>query len=349
MVAARSGYPAVVELLLASGGNPNVHGARGQTALMWAVSQKHPDVVKVLLAHAADISARSVTLSQVQAVTPHGYLPYNRDIPFGNETALWFAARVGDLASARLLVAGGANVDDADAWGVSAVTVAAHSGFEDVVEFLLDNGANPNAAGPGFTGLHEAIVRRDERMVSALLAHGADANMPLKTWTPMRRSSDDWHFEPDLVGATPFWLAARYAEPGIMRLLMKHGADPLFVHHSEKVTSARGDAKAYETRKEATTALMAIMGMGGGGDAWVEAEKDKIATETLEAVQFAVELGIDVNAVNTDGGTALDGANGLQPKNDAVVKFLIEKGAKPGTRKSSAPGRGYGRGGREVI
>jgi ankyrin repeat protein len=37
----------------------NAHGARKQTALMWAVSQQHPDVVKVLLAHGADIHARS--------------------------------------------------------------------------------------------------------------------------------------------------------------------------------------------------------------------------------------------------------------------------------------------------
>jgi uncharacterized protein len=344
-VAARSGYPGVVELLLANGGNPNVHGARGQTPLMWAVAQKHPDVVKVLLAHGASISARSATLSQVQAVTPHGYLPYNRNIPFGNDTALLYAARVGDLASAKLLVDAGAHVDDADAWGVSAVTLAAHSGFAEVVEFLLEKGADPNAAGPGFTGLHEAIMRRDEKMVSALLAHGADPNLPLKTWTPTRRSSEDRNFEPELVGATPFWLAARYTEPGIMRLLVKHGADPLFVHHSEKVTSARGDAKAYETRKESMTALMAATGMGGRGTAWVEPERGQVAAETFEAVQLTVELGVDVNAVNTDGSTALDAANALRPKNDAVVKFLIEKGAKPGEKKAPAPGgRGYGRG-----
>ena len=43
------------------------------------------------------------------------------------------------------------------------------------------------------------------------------ANTPLRTWTPTRRSSNDFHFEPALVGATPFWLAARFSEPGIMR------------------------------------------------------------------------------------------------------------------------------------
>ena len=117
---------------------------------------------------------------------------------------------------------------------------------------------------PGFTALHVAIMRRDEKMVSALLAHGADPNTPLRTWTPTRRSSHDFHFEPVLVGATPFWLAARFTQPGVMRLLVKHGADPLFVHHSNYVTGGR-----YEERTEVTTVLMAAAGMGGG-TAWVQ-------------------------------------------------------------------------------
>ena len=129
MVASRSGNPAVVEQLLAKGANVNAHAARGQTALMWAVAQKHPDVVKVLLAHGADVHARSDVWSEVMAVPPHGHLDYNRAIPHGGDTALMFAARVGDLASATLLVAAGANVNDADAWGVSATALAAHSGY----------------------------------------------------------------------------------------------------------------------------------------------------------------------------------------------------------------------------
>jgi ankyrin repeat protein len=295
---------------------------------MWAVAQKHPDVVKVLVAHGVDIQARSNRESMVQAVTPHGYLPYNRDIPFGSDTALLFAARSGDLASAKLLVAAGANVNDRDAWDVSAVTLAAHSGFEELVEFLLENGADPNAAGPGFTGLHEAIMRRNERIVAALLAHGADANMPLKTWTPLRRASDDYNFDPELVGASPLWLAARWSEPAIMRLLLKHGADPLFVHHAEYVVSGRGSGSEYETKKETLTTLMAVTGMGGGR-AWAAAEHAKGENPTLEAVKTLVELGVDVNATNTDGHTALDAAKTL--KNDAVVQFLLEHGAKPGT------------------
>ena len=327
MVAARSGAPAIVELLAAKGANVNARGARGQTVLMWAVAQKHPEVVRVLLARGADIRARSDSWSEVMAVSPHGYLEYNRAIPHGNETALMFAARVDDLASARLLVAAGADVNDEDAWGVSAVVLAAHSGFTDVVEFLLEKGANANADKAGFTALHEAVMRRDENLVKVLLNHGADANAPIRTWTPARRSSRDFNFPPELIGATPFWLAARFTEPEVMRLLVKHGADPLFVLRSERMVEGRG--VAWEERKEATNAVMAAAGMGGGGSSWIEIERSQREKLALEAVKLAVELGVDVTAKNLDGRTSLDSAKRLGW--ESVAAFLVEKGAKPGT------------------
>jgi len=340
MTAARVGNPQVVEQLLGKGADPNARAARGQTALMWAVAQEHPDVVKVLLAHGTDVHARSNAWTDVMAVPPHGYLEYNKAIPHGDDTPLLFAARVGDLASAKLLVAAGADLNETDAWGISVTVLAAHSGFTDLVEFLLDKGADANAAKAGFTALHEAVMRRDERMVGALLAHGASPNTPLQTWTPTRRSSRDYNFEPELVGATPFWLAARLTEPNVMRLLLKHGADPKFVHHSEKVvdTSAAGArGNPFEHRKEVVTPLMAAVGIGGGGPPWVEIEKSQREPLALESVKLLVELGIDVNAANTDGRTALDAAKAA--KFDSVVAYLVEKGAKAGTGTPNRGGR----------
>jgi ankyrin len=326
MVAARAGKAEVVGQLIAKGANVNARGARGQTALMWAVAQQHAGVVKVLLAHGADVHARSAVWNQIMAVPPHGLPEYNRAIPHGGDTALMFAARVGDLASAALLVGAGANVNDADAWGVSAMVLAAHSGYRELASFLLEHGADANAAAAGFSALHAAIMRRDEQMAADLLAHGADANAPLRTWTPTRRSSKDFHFAPPLVGATPFWLAARFSEPAIMRLLVKHGADPLFVHRAKYHRE-----EGAEPRTDATTAVMAATGMGGGTP-WVQPERDQREALMLEAVTLAVALGVDVNAANDDGRTALDAATSL--KYTSVVNFLVEKGAKPGTRRA---------------
>ncbi len=69
----------------------------------------------------------------MMAVPPHGLPQYNKIIPHGRDTAMLFAARVGDLESAKLLAGAGANVNDADAWGVSATVMAAHAGFTELV------------------------------------------------------------------------------------------------------------------------------------------------------------------------------------------------------------------------
>ena len=322
MVAARAGSADVVEQLAGAGADLDRRGSRGQTALMWAVAQHHADVVAALLAHGADPHVRSDVWSQVMGVPPHGQYGYNREIPHGGNTALLFAARAGDLASARLLVDAGADVNDANAWGVSAVTMAAHSGYRKLVAFLLERGADPDADGAGFAALHEAVMRRDVELAAILLDQGADPNIILRTWTPARRASRDYNFRPSLIGATPFWLAARFGELGLMRLLVAHGADPTFVHHADYIADG-----SFERRREATTTLMAALGMGGGRRlrAWFPPLPGDPEARALAAVTLAADLGADIRAAGTDDRTALDEAEALQYV--SVVEFLVERGA----------------------
>lgn len=333
MVAARGGYADVVEQLIAKGAKVDATGTRAQTALMWAASQKHSNVVKVLLDRGANLSMKSSVYYEVMAIPPHGFLPYNRPIPHGGETALMFAARSGDLESVKLLVAKGANVNDMDGWGVSAMTLAAHSGFADVVDFLLEMKANPNFMLAGFSPLHEAIMRRDEHMVKALLDHGANPSDQLRTWTPTRRSSDDWNFNASMVGATPLWLAASLGEPKLMRMLLDKGADPKFVHHAAYIAEA-GFGQAE--RDEIFSTLMAATGMLKV-NAWVEAPRDGREAATLEAVKMLVEAGVDLNMKGTDGKTALDGAR--TQRYQSVIAYLVAQGAQ------GAPAQSGGRGG----
>ena len=321
MVAARAGSVGVVTRLAEAGADLNRSATRGQTALMWAAAQRHGATVESLLAHEANVHARSDVWNQVMAVPPHSWT--NREIPRGGNTALMFAVRVGSLASARHLVAAGANVDDTDAWGLSATAVAAHGGHRALLEFLLEHGANPNAAIAGVAPLHNAVMRSDVRMVTALLKHGADPNVRLGTWTPTRRASRDLHYPAAFVGATPFWLAARFSRSEIMRTLADNGADPLFVLEIEFIADG-----IYELKTERTTSLMAAMALGGSPRfrPWVAYTDDVTAeSRVLAAVSLAADLGVDVNAANADGRTALDEAEALHY--ESVVSFLLERGA----------------------
>jgi ankyrin len=353
MTAARTGNADVVGRLIAKGADVNAkERGRAQTALMWAVAQRHVDVVKVLLAHDADVHARSNVWTEVVKTTRDtanaGRMCQPRadcyiiDIQQGGYTPLLFAARVGDLASAKLLLGAGADVNDTAPYGTSATVVAAHSGHGDVATFLLEKGADPNASGAGYTPLHAAILHKDANLVGALLAHGANPNAPLLSATPTRRDSVDFYFHPSFVGATPFWLAARFKAAKIMRLLADHGADPHFVHNPTSWVDRLTFGKLYQVAEGSTTAVMAGVGMGGrepliavdhagrvAEDARVASqEPDPVEVEalTLETVKVATGLGVDVNVVNADGNTALHAAASRGYEN--VIRFLVEKGAK---------------------
>ena len=114
MTAARGGHVEVVELLLARGADPNTRATREHTALMWAAAGRHPEVVEALLAGGADVHVRSGSWAQYYQ-KGGGSSPHPDDefwLQEGGLTPLLFAARGGDLASARLLVAAGADVND---------------------------------------------------------------------------------------------------------------------------------------------------------------------------------------------------------------------------------------------
>ncbi|MCY4077782.1 MAG: ankyrin repeat domain-containing protein, partial [Acidobacteria bacterium] len=264
MTAARVGAADVAGLLLDAGAGPDATAERSQTALMWAVSQRHPGVVEVLLGHGAAVDARTDVWTEMVKTTPEPWNPeYVTGIPQGGYTPLLFAARVGALASAKLLVAAGADVDDQPPYGTSATVVAAHSGHGDVAVFLLAEGADPNAADAGYTALHAAILHKDAALVGALLDYGADPDAPVRNSTPVRRDAVDFYLHPSYVGATPFWLAARFNAPDIMRLLLARGADPLAAHHPTYWPGSLSIRdERVQVREGRTTALMAAAGLG---------------------------------------------------------------------------------------
>ena len=356
VTASRTGNAEVVAMLLEKGADVKARGARGQTSLMFAAAQRHPDVVRVLLDHGAEVNAVSDSWSQFMAQAPHAHPEHQAWVEHGGNTALMFAARVGDLESARHLVAAGADVDAPSAWGTTPLAIATYADFgeqflireqttrqvvyfprdqilpgqfAELVEFLLAQGADPNAGAHRFTPLIAAILHRHEETVALLLDHGADPNLPLGDFTPHQRgSTTDFYLNKAWVGATPLWLAARFSTPGVVRRLLERGADPLFVHHGVYWGGGQGGELAPR-QEEITTTLMAAVGMGTGR-AWtvVEAEEARV----FDAVKLLVEAGVDLNAVGNARNRGVGGAStaleaAIELGYESVAEFLVGEGA----------------------
>jgi uncharacterized protein len=306
MGAARTGNAAAVGLLLSSGAEVGAaERNRSQTALMWAAAQGHTDIVRRLIAAGADLRARSKVRPQLVNSTGNADYTGVMEVETGGFTPLLFAARSGHVDVVRALIAAGAPVDDAAADGTSALVIASHSGHAQAALALLEAGANPNAAGSGYTALHIAIRRGDVSVVKALLARGADPDVRLVKATPARRLSDDVALARPLVGATPVWLAANFAQAEIIGLLASAGAN---------VAAPANDG---------TTPLMAAIGRN--------------AAASLATVRRLVEAGADVNATDEDGDTALHRA--VSSGFDEIVRLLAANGARlePRNKQGQTP------------
>ena len=314
MTAARGGNLEAVELLLAQGADVNAaEQERQQTALMWAVAQRHPTVVRTLIANGADLHARTAVWDQLENTAGNTNPIGNFRMAHGGSTPLLFAARHGDVDTARALVEAGADVNDTAAAGTSALVIAAHSGHGPLGIYLLEQGADPNAADAGYTALHAAVLRSQTALVEALLAHGADPNAVLEHGTPGRRFSADFSLRYQLIGANAFWLAAKYGELDILRALANRGADPLATPDSEMsaLQAAMGITSGTENRRNR---------VGIPPDADVDAE-----ALTLELARITLDLGVDVNAADRRGDTALHFA--VRQGFESVIELLAERGA----------------------
>lgn len=305
MNCAQTGTSEAVRALLDRGARVNdAESKKKQTALMWAIAEVHPEVTALLVKSGADIHATSA----------------------GGFTPLLYAARSGDIESARILLEAGASADEATTKQGNALVIASAGGHEELALLLLKAGANPNSSDEnGITALHHSArnglsalngVRYDDayrvrppnmlKLTRALLEAGADPNARIKK--SQRLGPDGSPFE--MTEATPLWLAAISADVKLMTLMAEFEADP----------KLNGEGDITPLMAAARAACTGSCAFAGGNVA-----RPEDVELSLQAVKAAVNMGVNINAKNKEGQTAMHMAAFTGA--DAVVQYLAEQGA----------------------
>jgi ankyrin repeat protein len=145
-------------------------------------------------------------------------------------------------------------------------------------------------------------------IVKRLLEKKADPNAKLKAVIMQRQ-----HTQGDGTlgaGATPLMRAAKSGDVAIVRLLLDAGADP-------KATLANGN-----------NVLMLAAGLGWRDGSPAAPSYDQgTPDEAVATIELLLSLGLDINATNTNGDTALHAAVSGRASPE-IVQALVERGAK---------------------
>ncbi len=325
MNCARTHANEALDLLLAAGADVN-HAEKqsGQTALMWAAAAGHADIVERLIRSKADIHAR--TLAGV-ATIPGTCRVCDWKVTTGDFTPLLFAARTGDIATAKLLIDAGADPNEATKLHGNTLVIASASGHEDLALYLIERGADIHSADEnGITALHHTVAeglsllngviydnvyrlrpQNQYRLAEALLKAGLNPDVQIQQEQLL--GPDGYPFT--MVGATPLLLATAAGDEHIMQILLNAGAKP-GVRNEQGITLLMAAAQI---------ACTGTCSYQAGGNI---ANKENIAL-ALATVKEVMKLDVDVNAVDKSGRTAMHIA--AFTGSDSVVQFLAEKGA----------------------
>ena len=341
MLAARTGNVTVAELLVNAGADVNRREQfKGQSAVMWAAGENHPEMVAFLVAKGADLSIRATSTDWGSQISNEPRVQYR---PVGGLTPLLYGARAGCLGCVRTMVEAGADKDRPNPDGMTPMIMALDNGAPDVARYLLDQGANPHTWDWwGRTPLYVAVTMRGGRdsragsrspeslaFITAALAAGVNPNAQLAFKEPSRGGRDN-RFADDLLttGATPLIRAAQTFDNEVVRLLLKHGA-------LVDLPNASG-----------VTPFMAAAGIGtrgGGAGVLGPGTPDNVVSLSLETLEILRQAGADVNARITDvtsltgriaRGNSMTGKQGQTALFQAaeagradVVRYLLQHGA----------------------
>ncbi|KAL4167380.1 hypothetical protein KRP22_012866 [Phytophthora ramorum] len=235
---AQKGYEDMVRMVVTNKLVPDIDCANenGWTALLYAASNDHTGIVKLLLDHGASLEARNYQGMQ----------------------ALHLAAAQGFLGTVKVLVEAGADIASVGLDSLTPLLAASMNGHSSVVMFLVEwlvaknehEKARELLEAPrneGWTLLNVAADSGDLEMVVFLTEHGAALNTkndngysPLHSAVAKSHGDVVKHFlsiEADVdtlntIGVTPLGTAARWGLAEMAELLLDAGADLHAVNHN---------------------------------------------------------------------------------------------------------------------
>jgi uncharacterized protein len=273
----------------------------------------------------------------------------------GGFTPLLQAAREGHTDAVNALLEAGADINQVSGDRSSPLLVAAINGHFDLAKHLLEKGADPTlAAENGVTPLYAVLncqwapkanypqprAYLQQRLtyldlMTALLDKGADPNVRVnrKVWYSGYNSDLSGI---DEIGATPFWRAAYASDVDAMKLLVARGADPTIATMKPAGRRQFTDG-AREAPKDVSgmppvpvggpsiTPLQAATGVGYAEGFAANSHRIHPAG-WMAAVKYLVEeIGLDVNARDHEGNTALHHA--AARGDNEMILYLVSKGA----------------------
>ncbi|MEI7950285.1 MAG: ankyrin repeat domain-containing protein [Gammaproteobacteria bacterium] len=220
-------------------------------------------------------------------------------------TALHWAAEHDDLIMVNTLLAAGADADAKNRVGATPMLAAATNGNAEILAALLAHGANPNGkvSATGDTPLMIAAKTGIVAAVKVLLDHGADVN-----------ASEDWG------KTTPLMWAVAENHSEVTKLLIGKGADI----EARSVFVPPGTGRGFEgtlPRQRRPEEVGPVAFASGEMTALLLASRDG----RMGALKVLVEAGAKINAIAADGKNGLGLA--LFNGNYAVADYLIDQGA----------------------
>lgn len=322
------GHYEVTELLVKHGANVNVADLWKFTPLHEAAAKGKYEIVKLLLKHGADPHKKNRDGASPLDLVREGDQEVS-DLLRGN-AALLDAAKKGCLARVTRLVTP-ENINCRDAQGRNSTPLHLAAGYNnfEVVEFLLENGADVNAQDKGgLIPLHNASSYGHLDIAALLIKHNTVVN-----------AIDKWCF-------TPLHEAAQKGRTQLCALLLAHGADPYMKNqelntpielaNAEDVKCLLQDAMtAALANQQLTTSTSALDSTSGAqvtqvaaGGAATGAQSNCVArmqppvTETV-TLPTGASLTLSVPAMHIQSRSCLSPAQGAESHTDGVPDELV--------------------------